>query len=163
MEALLVKAGQDPTEFFKLQSAKIATATAYQKRAKAAVWSILWLSLSTLFSACSLLTGFNAEDIIATVLLGGMTVVEINVHRWFLAGNPQGARYGYWNQSLFACLFLVYGAYHCCAGTISAEVAQAIGPYSDTFLWLSKVTYASIGLVGAAGQYWLACYYKRCR
>jgi hypothetical protein len=160
---LLEKAGQDPAEFFNVQNARVAMGTAYQKRANAAVWSILWLSLSTLFSAVSFLTGFDPEDIIAAVLLGGMTIMEIKVRGWFLAGDPNGARFGYWNQSLFACLFLVYGAYHYNAGSVSPEVAQAIGPYSDTFLWVSKATYASIGVIGAAGQYWLARYYKRCR
>jgi len=160
---LLEKAGQDPVEFFRVQNLQVLAGKAYEKRANAAVWSILWLSLSTIFSALSLVTGFNAEDVIATVLLGGMTIMEIKVRGWFVAGNPEGARYGYWNQTFFACLFLVYGAYHYCTGTVSSEVSQAIGPYSDTFLWVSKATYAAIGLVGAAGQYWLACYYRRCR
>ena len=163
LESLLEKAGQNPAEFLQAQSASIAMTNAYQKRAKTAFGSILWLSLSTLFSAGSLLTGFDKEDLITTVLLGGMTLMEIQVRRWFLEGNPQGARYGYWNQSLFACLFLVYGVYHCSAGTVSPEVAQAIGPYADTFLWVSKTTYATIGVVGAACQYWLACYYRRCK
>ena len=160
---LLEKTGQDPAEFFKVQNVRVASGNACQKRARAAVWSILWLSLSTLFSALSLLSGFNVEDLIATVLLGGMTIMEIKVRGWFLAGDLKGATYGYWNQCLFACLFLVYGAYHYSAGAVSAEVAQVIGPYSDTFLWASKASYAAIGVIGAAGQYLLACYYKRCR
>ena len=91
--SLLEKAGQNPVEFFDLQSARVISGKAFQKRANAARWSILWLGLSTLFSASSLLTSFNTEDIIATVLLGAMTITEFKVRGWFLTGNAKGARY----------------------------------------------------------------------
>ena len=91
-----------------------------------------------------------------------MTFVECKVYTWFLAGDRRGASYGYWNQTLFAVLFLAYGAYHCVVITPMPEVVQDIGGvYAEYFVTLSRITYGVIGLVGGGFQYMLACYYKR--
>lgn len=90
-----------------------------------------------------------------------MTCVEFKVHDWFSKGDSRGAVYGYWNQTLFAGLFLIYGAYH----FFSASAPQTITDMLDAsdahiVLQLSKVFYGTVGLVGATAQYGLALYYK---
>ena len=131
------------------------------RRARAAYWSRFWLLLSAAFSWIGLAAGWDLEDLIAGVLLTGMTVVEFKVYRLFLAGDPQGAVYGWWNQCVFALLFALYGSYHAVHPVVPGYVQSLIDPnMMDMLLPLEQFSYAIIGLVGAAGQFALACYYR---
>jgi hypothetical protein len=162
LQALLQGSGQTVEEFLRANRARIQTGREFQKRANAAKWSRLWLAASTLFCLVSLVTGRDIEDLISLVLLGSMTCVEFKVRNWFLNGDPRGAIYGYWNQTLFAALFLIYGAYHFVTASTPRSATEMLdASYAPLVLQLSRIFYAVVGLVGAAGQYALALYYKR--
>ncbi|MGA3169503.1 MAG: hypothetical protein ABSE62_00675 [Chthoniobacteraceae bacterium] len=161
LQDLLNGSGQTVEGFLQAQRAKIRTGRGFEKRANVAKWSRLWLAASTLFCLISLISGRDIEDAISVLLLGAMTCVEFKVHDWFSKGDSRGAVYGYWNQTLFAGLFLIYGAYH----FFSASAPQTITDMLDAsdahiVLQLSKVFYGTVGLVGATAQYGLALYYK---
>jgi hypothetical protein len=133
------------------------------RRARAAYWSRFWLFFSALVSWVLFFAGPDFEGFLSCVLLTGMTVVEFKVHAFFLAADPRGATYGWWNQCLFAVLFLIYGGYH---GTF-VTVAPSISAMADPdVLPISMITalytffYYTVALVGAIGQFSLACYYR---
>jgi hypothetical protein len=159
---LLKGTGQSVEEFLQANRSRIQTGRDFQKRARAAKWSRMWLAASTLFCIVSFITGRDVEDAISALLLGSMTCVEFKVHDWFLEGDLRGAIYGYWNQTLFAVLFLVYGAYHY-FGPAAPQAATDLldASYTPVILQLSKIFYATVGIAGAIGQYVLALYYKR--
>jgi len=154
--------GQTVEGFLLAQRAKIQTGRGFEKRANAAKWSRLWLAASTLFCLISLISGRDIEDAISVLLLGSMTCVEFKVHDWFSKGDSRGAVYGYWNQTLFAGLFLVYGAYHFFTASAPQTMTDMLdASYTPIFLKLSKLFYGTVGIVGATAQYFLALYYKR--
>ena len=164
LEELLAKAGiqQSPEEFLAGIQDTLQAGKNYQKRAGAAYWSTIWLGISAGFSLISFLLDHNLEDGISTALLGTMTYTESQVRIWFLKADPRAAVYGYWNQCLFAALFLIYGGYHYFTVTVPPEVTQAVGSQLDgVFLQTAKLSYAAIGIVGGACQYLLALYYRR--
>jgi hypothetical protein len=166
LEKLLKDAGSNQTIEQFLNQAEIQTAVQthelYGKRAKAARWSRIWLLASALFSAISFLVSPNPEDAISTILLGGMTVLEFKIHTWFLQADPRGPLWGYRNQSLFALLFIAYGAYHVLVPTPNQELEElGAGNLSGSIRSLEQTFYATIGTVGAIGQYALALYYRR--
>ena len=169
LEQLLKDAASTQTvEQFISQSAlqaAIQTDGLYKKRAKAAQWSRLWLFASALFSVGSFIFSPNPEDALAGILLTGMTVMEFKVHSWFLHADPRGPLWGYRNQCLFAILFLLYGTYHCVVPAPSRELAELAelgdGDLVAVVQKLELVFYATVGLVGALGQYLLALYYRR--
>ena len=164
LKRLLAANGETLEIFLKQSIGMVEAGNQYQKRARIAYWSILWLGLSTLFSLFGVLTSFSIEGLLATLLLGGMTVVEINVRKWFLAGDERGAIYGYWNQSFFALLFLAYGTYHTLHPEVPKELNQMLGgDYDALYTQMSGMGYTVIGLVGAICQYALALYYRRAR
>ena len=164
LKRLLAANGETLEIFLKQSTGRIEAGNQYQKRARIAYWSIFWLGLSTLFSLFEVLTSFGIEGLLSTLLLGGMTFVEINVRKWFLAGDERGAIYGYWNQTLFALLFLAYGAYHTLYPEVPKELNQMLGDdYDALFTQVSGPGYTAIGLVGAICQYALALYYRRAR
>jgi hypothetical protein len=146
----------------------------FARRARAAYWSRFWLVLSAIVSWISFVMGPDIEGLIAGVLLTGMTVVEFRVRMFFLSGDERGAVYGWWNQCLFAALFLIYGGYHGTYVTISPSIHQMLDSVvnlygldeSDVLPMLTNdvsLCYYTIGLVGAICQFWLACYYRRAR
>jgi hypothetical protein len=146
----------------------------WARRARAAYWSRFWLFLSAVVSWISFVMGPDIEGAIAGVLLTGMTVVEFRVRTFFLSGDERGAIYGWWNQCLFAALFLIYGGYHGSDVTISPATHQMINSVvnlygldeSDVLPTLKSdmsLCYYTIGLVGAVCQFWLACYYRSAR
>ena len=162
LAALLVKAGveQAPAQFLAMFKAQLASGRKFQKRAKAAFGSTFWLGFSALFSLVSFLISPNIEDFLGAVLLGGMTVVEIHVRKWFLEFNPKACKVGFWNQSLFAVLFLVYGAYHAMVASVPPALMELAGPeFSDAITAMSRITYGGIGIVCAACQFGLGLYY----
>jgi len=162
LQDLLNGSGQTVEEFLRAQRAKILTGRGFQKRAKAAKWSRLWLAASTLFCLVSLISGRDIEDAISVLFLGAMTCVEFKVHDWFSKGDSRGAVYGYWNQTLFAGLFLIYGAYHFLAASAPQTMTDMLdASYTPIVLQLSKLFYGTVGIVGATAQYVLALYYKR--
>lgn len=162
LQELLNGSGQTVEGFLEAQRVKIQTGRGFQKRANAAKWSRLWLAASTLFCLVSLMSGRDIEDAISVVLLGAMTCVEFKVHDWFSKGDSRGAVYGYWNQTLFAGLFLIYGAYHFFAASAPQTMTDMLdASYAPIVLKLSKLFYATVGIVGATAQYLLALYYKR--
>jgi hypothetical protein len=141
------------------------------RRARAAYWSRFWLTLSAAVTWLGVAGGPDVEGLIAGVLLTGMTVVEFRVYRFFTEGDARGAIYGWWNQCLFAALFLIYGGYHGTFVTIPPMASEAMtylnaggdGGGADVLpnvTQLVQFTYYSIGLVGAVGQFTLACYYR---
>ena len=162
LRGLLKGTGQTVEEFLRANRATIQTGKEFQKRANAAKWSRLWLAASTFFCVISLISGRDIEDAISAVLLGAMTCVEFKVHEWFLKGDSRGAIYGYWNQTLFACLFLVYGGYHFFTASAPEAATDMLDPsYTTLAIQLAKGFYVVVGIVGAVGQYILALYYKR--
>jgi len=171
LEQLLKDAGsQQSIEQFLNRSeiqAAIQTDLIYKKRANAARWSRLWLLASALFSFVSFLSSRGMEDGIATLLLGGMTVLEFKVHDWFLQTDPRGPRWGYRNQTLFALLFLLWGGYYFLFPPSLKEMAglglseEGLGGLTGTIQKLEQIFYVIIGVVGALGQYILALYYRR--
>jgi hypothetical protein len=134
------------------------------KRARAAYWNRFWLLLSTLVTVASFLLGPNVEDFISGVLLIGMTIVEFKVYTLFLEADVRGATYGWWNQCLFASLFLVYGGYHGTFVSVSPAIQEMVDPSMISSVTnIERLSYYTIGVIGAAGQFWLACYYRRAR
>lgn len=159
---MLERNGETLEDFLGRSTAKIEAGKSYQKRAGSAYWSIVWLGASTLFSLVGFLSSYSLEDLLSTLLLGGMTVVETRVRKWFLEGDARGAIFGYWNQTLFALLFLVYGGYHFLHTEVPKELTEALGSqYDALYSQMSRIGYAVIGLVGGACQYALALYYRR--
>jgi hypothetical protein len=162
LQRLLEGSGQTVEEFLRANRARIQTGREFQKRANAAKWSRLWLAASTFFCLMSLISGRDLEDAISLILLGAMTCVEFKVRDWFLKGDSRGAVYGYWNQTLFALLFLIWGAYHYFTATTPEAAADILdASYTSAALQLSKLFYVVVGIAGAIGQYVLALYYKR--
>lgn len=162
LKRLLELNGETLEGFLSRSTAKIQAGKEYQKRAGSASWSILWLGASSLFSLIGFLSSYSIEDFLSTVLLGGMTLMEMRVRKWFLAGDARGSFYGYWNQSLFAILFLVYGGYHVLRTEVPKELNEYLGSqYDDLYSQISRVGYAAIGIVGGSSQYLLALHYRR--
>jgi hypothetical protein len=162
LQGLLKDSGQTVEEFLRAHQAQIQTGREFQKCATAAKWSRLWLAASTLFCLISLISGRDLEDAISVLLLGAMTCVEIKVRDWFMKGDSRGAVYGYWNQTLFAALFLIYGAYHYFTVSAPQTMTDMLdASYTPIVLKLSKLFYCTVGIVGATAQYVLALYYKR--
>jgi hypothetical protein len=162
LEALLKEKNKDSEEFLQEQKESLEAGQHFKKRAKAAYWSKLWLITSAAFSGIGFAFDKDFEDGLSVVLLLGMTWVEGKVYHWFLEGDERAAHYGFWNQTLFCVLFLVYGGYHYLTVTIPPEVTQAVGDGLDhIFLTASKATYATIGIVGGGCQFLLALHYKR--
>lgn len=162
LKRLLVANGETLEGFLSKSSGTVEAGQQYQKRARSAYWSILWLGASTLFSLIGFVTSFSLEDLLSTLLLGGMTVVETRVRKWFLAGDVRASLYGYWNQTLFALLFLLYGGYHALHPEVPKELTQMMGgDYDVLYTQVSRMSYAMIGVVGAICQYALALHYRR--
>jgi hypothetical protein len=163
LAALLKKAGipMPPLDFLKGHAPVIAIGLAYQKRAKSAYWSQMWLGISAAGAGLSVLFSWGIEDLLSFALLAGMTVVETRVRKWFQAGDPRGAVVGYRNQCAFALLFLVYGAYHSFTVTVPTDLAAALGaPAAAFYVQGTRAMYAILGLGGCLGQYLLARYYR---
>ena len=166
LAALLHAAGRPESVETFLASAEMQAAIALgeklRRRARAAYWSRFWLFFSAAVSWLGFVGIWDVEDLIAAVLLTGMTVVEFKVYRFFLAADPRAAIYGWWNQCLFAFLFAVYGAYHT-VYPVLPTLATAMVNDPDAIpilLQFDRLFYAIIGLVGAGGQFALACYYR---
>jgi len=171
LEQLLREAGSQQTieQFLnrtEIQAA-IQTNKLYQKRAAAARWSRIWLLASTLFSLGSFVSSPNPEDGIASLLLGGMTVLEFKVHSWFLQIDPRGPLWGFRNQCLFAFLFLAWGFYHYLVPPSAKELGGmglgelGMGDLTAMVQNLERIFYAVVGTIGALGQTILAFYYRR--
>jgi hypothetical protein len=168
LEALLREAGHTESLEAYLRSAEVqAGIQAGQRllqRARAAYWSRFWLLLSALVTWASFVFGPDVEGFISGVLLTGMTVVEFRVYEFFLAADPRGAIYGWRNQCLFSFLFLVYGVYHGTFISISPDVRGLVDPdMLPMIVNLERVFYYTVAVVGSAGQFWLACYYRAAR
>jgi hypothetical protein len=162
LRRLLASHGETLEEFLSQSTAKIEAGKQYQKRAQSAYWSILWLGASTLFSLFCFVTSLSIEDLLSTLLLGGMTVVETRVRKWFLEGDEKASIYGYWNQTLFAVLFLIYGGYHFFHSEVPKELNEVLGTQFDAlYSQVSKIGYTVIGLVGGTCQYALALHYRK--
>ncbi|MEO6846757.1 MAG: hypothetical protein ABI443_04920 [Chthoniobacterales bacterium] len=164
--SLLAEAGRQetPEEFLNQQHLQtiIRKGDSFQKRARAAYWSRFWLGLSAAISLISLFISHDWEDFLSVIILGGMTVVEVKVYRWFLEGDNRAAIWGWYNQCLFSLLFLVYGTYHFFTVTVPPEISQSLGESTGlVYVSIAKITYFSIGIAGAIGQFILALYYRR--
>ena len=162
---LLREAGRTESVETFLATAEVQAAVRFgdrlTRRANAAYWSRFWLLFSAALSWAGLLGGPDVGGFIAAVLLTGMTVVEYRVHRLFLAADPRGAVYGWWNQCLFAFLFLVYGAYYGTFVTIPPVLNGMVDEtMTATVLQAERMSYYAVGFIGACGQFWLACYYR---
>jgi hypothetical protein len=168
LETLLREAGRTESVEDFLRSAEIlATVQAghrLQKRARAAYWSRFWLFFSALVTWICFLLGPDLQGFISGVLLTGMTIVEFKVYTLFLAADVQGSIYGWWNQCLFSLLFLIYGGYNGTFVSISPDVRTMIDPdmLSLIMSW-ERFFYYTVAIVGAAGQFYLACYYRTAR
>ncbi len=159
---MLEISGETLEGFLGRTTGKIEAGKSYQKRAGSAYWSIVWLGASTVISLIGFLSSYSIEDLLSTILLGAMTVVETKVRKWFLEGDARGAIYGYWNQTLFALLFLIYGTYHVLHTEVPKELNEYLGSqYDALYSQMSRMGYAVIGLVGGMGQYLLALHYRR--
>lgn len=168
LEALLREAGHMESVEAYLASAEVQaavqTGNRLIKRAKAAYWSRFWLLFSALVTWAGVLTGPDLEGLVSGLLLTGMTILEFKVYALFQAADVRGAIYGWWNQCLFAVLFLIYGGYHGTFPTIPPEVQGMVDAESlSTVLAVVRMSYYTIAVVGAAGQFWLACYYRAAR
>jgi hypothetical protein len=168
LESLLREAGHTESVDAYLRStevqAQVETGRRLLKRARAAYWSRFWLLFSAFITCVSFLTGPNFEDFISGLLLTGMTVVEFKVYAFFLAADVRGSIYGWWNQCLFSVLFLIYGGYHGTFVSVSPEVQGMLDPSMlPTLVSTERLSYYTIGIVGALGQFWLACYYRTAR
>jgi len=168
LETLLRQAGRTESVEDFLRSAEIQSAVQAShrllKRARAAYWSRFWLFFSAFVSWISFLFGADLEGFISGVLLTGMTIVEFKVYSLFLTADVRGSIYGWWNQCLFALLFLVYGGYHGTFVSISPDVRGLVDPTMLPMMvrW-ERFFYYTIAIVGAAGQFYLACYYRTAR
>jgi hypothetical protein len=176
LAALLREAGRPESVEAYLASgevkAAVATGAKLLRRANAAYWSRFWLCFSAVVTWLGFVAGPDVEGFIGGVLLTGMTVVEFRVYDFFRAADVRGAIYGWWNQCLFAVLFLIYGLYHGTFVTISPEVSDLVANFNGdgsggnllpSVMQMTRVAYYTIGLVGAIGQFWLACYYRLAR
>jgi len=154
-----------PREYLAAHRHKIEAGEMYQKRARVAYWSIVWLGFSTAFSLFSFAVHQNWEDFISVILLGTMTYVEFHVRRWFIDGDIRGSTYGYWNQTAFALAFLVYGIYHALIPSpilSSPALLELAGQEAiNRLVMIATGGYLLIGVVCGACQYSLALYYKR--
>ena len=148
--------------------------TSLDRRARAAFWSRLWLVLSALVAWASFAFGPDLEGFIESILLTGLSVVEFKVYDLFRSEDLRAARIGWWNQCVFAALFVIYGVYHGTVVTISpmlqqlVDAALAAQGTDESMLQPSlhddvQLCYYSIAVVGGAGQFWLACFYRRAR
>jgi hypothetical protein len=146
----------------------------FARRARAAYGSRFWLLISAVVSWISFVMGPDVEGFIAGVLLTGMTVVEFRVRAFFLAGDDRAPIWGWWNQCLFAVLFVIYGGYHGTYVTITPSIQRmldfVVGVYgldeADVQPLLTayiSFCYYAIAVVGGAAQFWLACYYRLAR
>jgi hypothetical protein len=168
LETLLREAGRTESVDAYLRTsevqAQVQTSSRLLKRARAAYWSRFWLFFSAFVTCASFLSGPNFEDFISGALLIGMTVVEFRVYALFLAADVRGAIYGWWNQCLFSALFLIYGGYHGTFVSPSPYIQSMLDPdLFPTIESFERLSYYSIGLIGALGQFWLACYYRSAR
>jgi hypothetical protein len=168
LETLLREAGRSESVEEYLRSGEVRpalqTGNRLLRRARAAYWSRLWLLFSALVTWVSFLTGPDVEGMISGALLTGMTLVEFKVHSLFLAADARGAIYGWWNQCLFSVLFLIYGGYHGTFVSIPPEINGLVTP--DMFpliTGIDRLIYYTIAVVGAGGQFCLACYYVTAR
>jgi len=168
LEALLREAGHTESVEDFLCSAEVqATVQAGHrllKRARAAYWSRFWLSFSALVTWIFFVFGPDLQGFICGVLLTGMTIVEFKVYALFLAADVRGSIYGWWNQCLFSLLFLIYGGYNGTFVSISPDVRGMVDPdMLPMIVGWERFFYYTIALVGAAGQFYLACYYRTAR
>jgi hypothetical protein len=174
LEALLREAGHPESVAAYLASSNVQTLAAagqrLVKRANAAYWSRFWLFLSAAVSWLGFVSGPDIEGFIACVLLTGMTVVEYKVYHFFLAADVRGAIWGWWNQCLFAALFLIYGGYHGTFVTVPPLATSTLadlgveglqGDLQSQLTELTRLTYYTIALVGGVAQFSLAWYYRR--
>ena len=168
LETLLREAGRTESVEDYLHSAEIQasvqTSHRLLKRARAAYWSRFWLLFSALLTWFSFLLEPDLEGFISGVLLTGMTIVEFKVHSLFLAADARGAIYGWWNQCLFSLLFLIYGGYHGTFVSVSPNVSGLFDPEMlPLIVSLYRFFYYTVAIVGALGQFCLACYYRTAR
>ncbi len=168
LAALLREAGHVESVDAYLASAEVQAGVVLGeklvRRANAAYWSRYWLLFSAALSWFGFLGGWDAEDLIAAVLLTGMTGVEFKVYDFFRAADVRGAIYGWWNQCLFSALFLIYGAYHAIFTTVPPTLAAMVDADSlPMVVDLERMIYGVIGVTGAIGQFWLASYYRAAR
>jgi hypothetical protein len=169
LESLLREAGRTESVETYLRSAEvqatIAKGNRLLKRARAAYWSRYWLLFSAVLTWVFFLFAPDLEGFISGVLLTGMTVVEYKVHSFFLAADVRGSIYGWWNQCLFALLFLIYGGYHGIFPTVSPDLNELADQsmVSIPIVSLERIFYYTVAIVGAIGQFSLACYYRTAR
>ena len=168
LETLLREAGRPESVEDYLHSVEVRSAVQagerLLKRARAAYWSRFWLFFSALVSWMSFVTGPDLEGFISGVLLTGMTVVEFKVYSLFLAADVRGSIYGWWNQCLFALLFLLYGGYHGTFVSTPIDLGGLVDPDMLPMIESSeRLIYYTIAVVGGAGQFCLACYYRAAR
>jgi hypothetical protein len=168
LEALLREAGRKESVEDYMRSVEVRLEVQkgqrLLKRARAAYWSRFWLLLSALVSWSSFLSKPDPEGFVIGAVLTGMTVVEFRVYSLFLAADKRGSSYGWWNQCLFALMFLLYGGYHGTFVSAPADLGGMIDP--DMFPMIEsseRLIYYTIAIVGAAGQFCLACYYRAAR
>ena len=165
LEKLLREAGHAESVEDYLRSTEVQSAlqsgNRLLKRARAAYWSRFWLFLSACVTWVSFLFGPDVEGFISGVLLTGMTIVEFKVYSLFLAADVRGSIYGWWNQCLFSVLFLIYGGYHGTFVSVSPDISGMLDPSMlPMVVALERIFYYSVAIVGAAGQFCLACYYR---
>jgi hypothetical protein len=168
LEALLREAGHTESVADYLNSAELQSAVQIGqrllKRARAAYWSRFWLIFSAFVTWVCFIFGPDVEGFISGVLLTGMTIVEFRVYALFLATDVRGATYGWWNQCLFALLFLIYGGYHGTFITVTQDIHNYVDPdMLPMIVFAERISYYVIGVVGAIGQFCLACYYITAR
>jgi len=168
LETLLREAGRTESVEEYLRSAEVQAGVQeghrLLKRARAAYWSRFWLLFSAILTWIFFLFGPDLEGFISGVLLTGMTVVEFKVHSLFLAADVRGAIYGWWNQCLFSLLFLIYGGYHGTFVSVSPSVSGLVDPSMlPQIIALYRFFYFTVAIVGALGQFCLACYYRTAR
>lgn len=141
------------------------------RRADAAYWSRFWLVLSAAVSWISFVLSPDVEGLVAGVLLTGMAMVEFQVYRLFLAGDLRAAEIGWWNQCIFAALFVVYGGYHGTFATVppwmqqSVDVVLQMQGLDESALQVSLLDdvrwfYYAVAIVGGVCQFWLALFYR---
>jgi hypothetical protein len=168
LETLLREAGHAESVEEYLRSAEVESAALaghrLLKRAQAAYWSRFWLFFSAFLTWVSFLFGPDLEGFISGVLLTGMTIVEFKVYSLFLATDVRGSIYGWWNQCLFSLLFLIYGGYHGTFVSISPDLRGMLDPdMLPMIVNLERFFYYTVAIVGAVGQFYLACYYRAAR
>jgi len=168
LETLLREAGRtESVEDFLRSADVLSTVQAGQhllKRARAAYWSRFWLFFSAFVTWISFFFEPDLQGFISGVLLTGMTIVEFKVYTLFLAADVRGSIYGWWNQCLFSVLFLIYGGYNGTFVSISPDVRTMVDPDMLPMIvnW-ERFFYYTVAIVGAAGQFYLACYYRVAR